>query len=671
MLYFSKSIKGCDLLLDMTYTQEIADTIHGSITYSGIEREIIGTPYFNRLHRILQSSLVYLTYPSNKVKRFEHSIGTMHLAGIFFSQSVYNTNRETLNKFFGEINKELIEWNKSQRNNDLSFIHPNILGKFKNEKILKVSCPENPLYNQNTPANLPSEYRFSYCVVYQSIRLVGLLHDIGHLPYSHILEQAMHLLYEEVQEIPKNKRLESHIYFLDIMEKYCNNSGFEIHEELGKRFVDKIFMGIINDLQKGENEFFYFLAAVFYFTKKILNAEEGASENTIFEDLHKIVAGTIDCDRMDYCCRDAYCAGVTKDLPNYSRITSHIKIIYKAPEAPIAFQDATIDERERCYFAPSTKAISQIEHLLEQRWNIFSSINYHHRVHKHELLMQRVIAEMGKKEMEDGIKPEELDNILPLKLSSIWQLVKQLDDSAPIEYIALQLDDSWLDTLLKHKYFETYGGNYLSFVENGDNVDWHRLDELISSKKHYFSLIKRSGGFRHLDELLYNEIGNLGYLESWGVVSAVESPNYSVFLSSGEYAFNKLIKKVASTTFERQKFFWQLENKVKDAIKENNYQIADCFLGDCSFKPGISPSEPLFITSPGSDEKPFSHYSSLYTVLVTRKKLLPSLHIYYLPRYDCSHNEYYVAEVSKFQSTVVKCIIELAKEFKCMEDTKT
>lgn len=655
-------------MFDILYTQEIVDTIHGSIAYSGIEREIIGTPYFNRLHKILQSSLVYLTYPSNKVKRFEHSIGTMYLAGKFFSQSVHNTDKQTLVRFFGEINEELIKWNRSIRPEDVTFIHPTVLRRFKNEKILSVPCPENPLYNQNTPANLPSEYRFAYCVVYQSIRLVGLLHDIGHLPYSHILEYAMKLLYKEVEEIPEDKRLESHNYFLSIMDKYCNKSGFEIHEELGKRFVDKIFTGITNDLQRGENESYYFLAAVFYFTKQILQAEEGGSKNTIFEDLHKIVAGTIDCDRMDYCCRDAYCAGITKDLPNYSRITSSLKIIYRATDAPIAYRDAAaaINERDRCYFAPSTKAISQIEHLLEKRWAVFSSINYHHRVHKHELLMQRAIAELGKEEMSDGQLPQELENILPLKLSSIWQLVKQLDDAAPIEYIALQLDDGWLDTLLKHKYFEAYGENYLSFTSNGDKVNWHRLDELISTKKHYFSLIKRSGGFRYLDELLYNSINAKGCLESWGIVTPGEPLNYSAFLKKGEYALNKLIRKVASTTVERQEFFWKLEDKVRVAIKSNDYKIEDCFLGDCSFKPGISQSEPLFITSPGLDAKPFFHYSSLYTILMTRKKLLPSLHVYYLPCYDYAHNEYYMSDISGFQNALVKCIIELVDEIKNM-----
>ena len=59
--------------MDINRTQSLTDVIHDSIDYSGIEREILGTPIFNRLHRIMQSSLVFLTYPSDKVKRFEHS----------------------------------------------------------------------------------------------------------------------------------------------------------------------------------------------------------------------------------------------------------------------------------------------------------------------------------------------------------------------------------------------------------------------------------------------------------------------------------------------------------------------------------------------------------------------------------------------------------------------
>lgn len=648
-------------MIDMNYTQEINDTIHGTIAYSGIEREVMGTPFFNRLHRILQSSLVYLTYPSNKVKRFEHSVGTMHLAGLFFFRSICNTKQSELDKFFGEISDELVRWNKSLTREQIFYIHRNVVSKYKNEAILNAPYPKSVLYDQNTPANLPSEYLFSYFVVYQSIRLVGMLHDVGHLPYSHILEHALHLLYQKVTDIPEADRKESHAYFLQIMEKYCANTGFAIHEELGKHFVDKIFESIVSDLPKGECEELYFLAAVLYFTKQILNAEEEGA-NSIFGDLHRIVAGTVDCDRMDYCCRDAYCAGVTKEPPNYDRIISTLSIVYRDPEQPLMDGTPAPSERAHFYFAPSTKAIHQIERLLEQRWMIFAMINYHHRVHKHELLMQSAIAELGLEEMASGNSPEELVNILPLQVSSIWQLVKQMDAAAPIDYIALQLDDSWLDTLLKHKYFEKYGETYLSFATNGNDKNWHRLDELISAKKHYLSLIKRSGSFRSIDEALYNELKEKGMLERCGLLLNGEASNYSQFVSRGEYAFNKLLRTIALTNELRQAFFEKLEAQIKYAINEHDYNIVDCFLSDCTFKPGLRSSEPLYITSPELDNKPFSHYSALYDILMMRKKILPCFHVYYLPRYDVAHNEYHQANTAAFRTALVDAAVQVIGE---------
>ena len=649
-------------MMDMNYTQEINDTIHGTIAYSGIEREVMGTPFFNRLHRILQSSLVYLTYPSNKVKRFEHSVGTMHLAGLFFFKSVCNTQKPAMDQFFKEISDELIRWNKSLTHEKIYYVHPNVKSKYKNEEILKAPYPKSVLYDQNTPANLPAEYRFSYFVVYQSIRLVGMLHDIGHLPYSHILEHALHLLYQKVVNIPEAEKNKAHSYFLQIMEKYCANTGFAIHEELGKHFVDKIFESIISDLPKGECEELYFLAAVLHFTKQILNAEEEGGTNSIFGDLHRIVAGTVDCDRMDYCCRDAYCAGVTKELPNYDRIISTLSIVYRNPERPLIDDTPTPSERAHFYFAPSTKAIHQIERLVEQRWTIFAMINYHHRVHKHELLMQSAIAELGLAEMSQGDLPDELVNILPLQVSSIWQLVKQMDAAAPIDYIALQLDDSWLDTLLKHKYFDKYGDTYLSFASNGNDKNWHCLDELISAKKHYLSFIKRSDSFRSIDEALFNELKNKGMLEQCGLLLNGEESNYSQFVSQGEYAFNKLLRTIAATNELREAFFEKLEAQLKNEITENDYNIMDCFLSDCTFRPGIRQSESLYITSPSLDSKPFFHYSALYDILMTRKKILPCFHLYYLPRYDVGHNEYYRADTRALHSSLVNGAVQVISE---------
>lgn len=78
----------------------ITDTIHGTLYLSEIEKEIISTPLFNRLHYVSQTSTVYLTYPSNNSKRFDHCIGTMKLCGDIFYYSIANAKSETINCFF-------------------------------------------------------------------------------------------------------------------------------------------------------------------------------------------------------------------------------------------------------------------------------------------------------------------------------------------------------------------------------------------------------------------------------------------------------------------------------------------------------------------------------------------------------------------------------------------
>lgn len=635
-------------MINMERTQEMVDAIHGLIAYSGIEQAIIGTPIFNRLHRVLQNSLVYLTYPSNKVKRFEHSVGTMHLAGQFLFRSVCNSPRDIVDRFLAEVNEELLFWNENPKSHsNIGYISRAVLTKYSGKNILRVPWPNCCLYRENMPATLNKEQQLGYCVALQSVRLAGLLHDVGHLPYSHVLEHALQSLYQKVKRLSPKDRNEAHGYFLTVMEPYCNSADPElaIHEQLGQQFVDKIFECITDDLPKQEVDEYYFLAVVFYFTKKILTASE--AENSLFSDLHRIIAGTLDCDRMDYCCRDEYCTGTSKESPNYGRIFSSISIVYRQPEKRIGQDEGNETDpkqRERCCFVPSTKALREIEALLRRRWNIYVTINYHHRVHKHELLFQEVLAELGLQEMDKEKKrPNELKNALPLSVSAIWQLVAQLSGTTPVEYLALQLDDSWLDTLLKYKYFEKYKETYLSFAEHGNNITWHRLDELISVKKHYRSLIKRSGGFRQFDEYVYQQLIKSGESELLQFLDISPDESHAVYVKKHEgYVFNRAAQEIASDKELRVSLFTSISQRAQNLIGSpgNSYHIMDCILADCSFSMGIKQTDSLCIAAPGQDEKPFVHYSALYSTLSSEKNLLPSVHIYYLPQYDTSHSEY-------------------------------
>jgi uncharacterized protein len=65
----------------MNFTGEITDPVHRYIRLSEVEREILDSESFQRLRRIRQLAGAHLVYPSAQHSRFEHSLGTMHIAG--------------------------------------------------------------------------------------------------------------------------------------------------------------------------------------------------------------------------------------------------------------------------------------------------------------------------------------------------------------------------------------------------------------------------------------------------------------------------------------------------------------------------------------------------------------------------------------------------------------
>ena len=58
----------------------IRDSIHGNLYLNEFEIKLVDTPQMQRLRRIKQLGFTYLVYPGANHSRFEHSIGTMHIA---------------------------------------------------------------------------------------------------------------------------------------------------------------------------------------------------------------------------------------------------------------------------------------------------------------------------------------------------------------------------------------------------------------------------------------------------------------------------------------------------------------------------------------------------------------------------------------------------------------
>lgn len=117
---------------------EVRDPVHTFIEFGGIERTVIDSPPFQRLRHVHQLALSGQVYPGASHKRFEHSLGVMHLASRIFDVV---TAEDKLN----DAVRDLVPDRRS---------------------------PEHGYWRT-------------------VLRVAALCHDIGHLPFSHAAESEL------------------------------------------------------------------------------------------------------------------------------------------------------------------------------------------------------------------------------------------------------------------------------------------------------------------------------------------------------------------------------------------------------------------------------------------------------------------------------------------------
>ena len=261
---------------------EIRDPIHVFVRLTSDERKVLNSRPFQRLRHIHQLGLTYLVYPGATHRRFEHSLGVMELAGRVFDV-VMNTANLT-----EPVTDELKE----------------ITDSFRREYWRR------------------------------ALRMAGLCHDLGHLPFSHAAE----------------KELLPH--------------GWD-HEKLTAAIIRHDEMTAIwSDMKLNADDIV-----------KLAVGKEKAPDlafsplETILSEI--IVGDAFGVDRMDYLLRDSHHAGVAYGRFDHYRLIDTLRVLPRAPA------DQQADELSGPELGVEEGGLGSAEALMLARYFMYSQLYFH------------------------------------------------------------------------------------------------------------------------------------------------------------------------------------------------------------------------------------------------------------------------------------------------------
>lgn len=619
---------------------QISDPIHGSIQISQIEKSIISTQIFNRLHHVLQNSTVYMTFPSNKTSRFAHSLGVMYLGGEMFKYSIINASmndegKKIITSFLDHIKnylKTLIS------DSDFASEGKHIFkGAMDYNKIMAelngVQQCKDPFYELNTPFSISEELYYTYIVTFQALRCTALLHDLGHPPFSHITEDAIKKMYNYVyaRQVSGEKLTSREESLLKAVGSY---SGGKLHEVLGNHLTKNIFNLLTKDcVGTNKKAFCLHVKSV---TLAILNEHDD-----VFKSLHRIVDGVIDCDRLDYVSRDPFASGCNDGVIEYERIIKTMKL--------------TKDEG-KYIFCPSASALNTIEDFLKRRWKMYKYVIRHHRVVKTDTLLGEVIESLAKEYIQDpATDSEPTDYRIESDISGLWKSIDKNSNLTDDDYVnhLIQWDDAWLLACLRSAYFRR--------IAEGKNNDilTAKLEELLSNRKKYMSLYKRLDGFEQLDSAIIRKF-DLSALDVLSNDDRVKSEiemikGYKADLLKREqhnYPLVQLYANLQEQLFNNLGKIAKLDEIFKDAIKTvgTKYGVSDFIFKRNDFSTGIDGSAKIYY---GETVYPLESYSRIKVELTGDRALVPPYYIYLFSESHISEHEFRL-ELGKVIATKVE-----------------